>query len=122
MLTESSLIDLTRKKFQTWVTLDLDQLSQMFDDHGLSFNSEGKIDTKEQLIKKMSAATCLLKDFNFQNTVARVYGTSAVVQGIGEFVYSKAGETQSANLNFLDVWIERESGWKLVSSHYTAIV
>jgi hypothetical protein len=121
MLTESSLIDLTRKKFQTWVTLDLDQLSQIFDDHGLSFNAEGKIDTKEELIKKMSAKTCLLKDFNFQNIIARVYETSAVVQGVGEFVFSKAGETQSANLNFLDVWIERETGWKLVSTHYNLV-
>jgi hypothetical protein len=122
MLTESSLIDLTRKKFQTWVTLDLDQLSQIFDDHGLSFNSEGEIKTKEELIKKMSTETCLLKDFNFQNIIARVYGTSAVAQGVGEFVFSKAGETQSANLNFLDVWIKRENDWKLVSTHYSKIV
>jgi hypothetical protein len=122
MLTESSLIDLTRKKFQTWATLDYNQLSQIFDDHGLLFNAEGKIDTKEELIKKMRAETCLLKDFNFQNIIARIYGTSAVAQGVGEFVFSKAGETQSANLNFLDVWIKRESGWKLVSTHYNQIL
>jgi hypothetical protein len=118
MLTESGLIDLTRKKFQTWITLDLDQISQLFDDQGLSVNSEGKINTKKELIKKMSAQSCILKDFNFQNTIARVYGTSAVVHGEGEFVFSKAGEIRSANMNFLDVWIKRENGWKLISTHY----
>jgi hypothetical protein len=89
MLTESSLIDLNRKKFQTWVTLDFNQLSQIFDDHGLSLNAEGKIDTNEELIKKMRAENCLLKDFNFQNIIARIYGTSAVVQGVGEFFFPK---------------------------------
>jgi hypothetical protein len=121
MLTESSLIDLTRKKFETWVTLNLDQLTQIFDDHGLLFNSEGKVDTKEELIKKMNDESCLLKDFNFQNTVARIYGSSAVVHGVGEFVFFKAGETQSTNMNFLDVWIKRESGWKLISTHYSQL-
>ncbi len=121
MLTESSLKDLTRMKFETWVTQNLDQLTQLFDDQGLLFNSGGKVDTKEELIKIMSDETCLLKDFNFHNTVARVYGTSAVVHGVGEFVFSKAGETQSANMNFLDVWIERENGWKLVSTHYSQL-
>jgi hypothetical protein len=58
----------------------------------------------------MSTQSCILKDFNLQNTVARVYGTSAVVQGVGEFVFIKAGEIQSANMNFLDVWIKRENG------------
>jgi len=54
----------------------------------------------------MRAETCLLKEFNFQNIITRFYGSSAVAQGVGEFVFPKAGVTQSANLNFLDVWIK----------------
>jgi len=77
------------------------------------FNSEGKIDKpKNSLIKKMSAATCLLKDFHFKNTVARVYGTSAVVSRIG-VLFIPSRETTITNLNFLDFWIEREVVWEV---------
>lgn len=121
MLTESSLIDLTRKKFETWVTHNSNQLTQLFDERGLLFGLEGEIETKDELMKKMNAKSCHLKDFSFENTIARIYGTSAVVHGVGEFVFTKAGKTESANMNFLDVWIERETGWKLVSTHYSSL-
>ncbi len=118
MISESNLIDLTRKKFETWESLNLDQLAEIFDEHGLMFDVDGKIENKSQLIEKMRKENCLLKEFNFQNTIARIYGTSAVVHGEGEFKFTIAGKLHSSNLNFLDVWIERENGWKLVSTHY----
>ena len=118
MLTESNLLDLTRKKFEIWETLNLDHLSQIFDDNGLMFNYQGKVNTKEELIEKIRSEECVLKEIFFQNTIARIYGSSAVVQGEGAFTFSIKGETQSKVLNFLDVWIERENGWKLVSTHY----
>ena len=119
MITELNLLDLTRKKFETWETLNLDQLCQFFDDHGLSFNLDGKVETKEELIEKLSSETCQLKQYNVQNTVTRVYGTSAVVHGEGEFTFSISGKVESKILSFLDVWVERENGWKLVSTHYS---
>lgn len=118
MITETYLIDLTRKKFEIWETLNLDQLCHIFDDNGLMFNSHGKVSTKEELIEKIRSEECVLKEIDFQNTIARVYGTSAVVQGEGSFTFSVKGQIQSKIMNFLDVWIEREEGWKLVSTHY----
>ena len=118
MFTESNLLDLTKKKFEIWETLNMEHLSQIFDDKGLMFNTYGKVNTKEELIEKIRSEECLLKGIDFQNTVARVYGTSAVVQGEGSFTFSIKGQIHSKILNFLDVWIKREEGWKLVSTHY----
>ncbi len=119
MITESNLIDLTRKKFETWETLNLDQLVSLFDDHGLLFDFKGKVETKDHVIEIMRSEKCQLKEVHFQNTIARIYGNSAVVHGEGEFTFIKEGDTKSTNLNFLDVWVEREEGWKLVSTHYS---
>jgi len=119
MITESNLLDLTKKKFQIWENHNLDQLSQIFDDQCLMFNSHGKVITKEDLIKKIRDEECISTEINFQNTIARIYGSSAVVSGEGVFTSSKEGQTHTTKLNFLDVWTEREDGWKLVSTHYS---
>jgi hypothetical protein len=119
MITESNLLDLTKKKFQIWENHNLDQLSQIFDDQCLMFNSHGNVITKEDLIKKIRVEECGLTEINFQNTIARIYGSSAVASGEGVFTSSKEGQTYTTKLNFLDVWIEREDGWKLVSTHYS---
>jgi hypothetical protein len=66
----------------------------------------------------MDLDNCRLKQLEFQNTIARNYGISAVVYGEGKFVFAKKGIPQSTNLNFLDVCVERENRWKLVSTHY----
>jgi hypothetical protein len=118
MLSETNLLALTQMKFEIWVTHNLDQLSEIFDDKGLLFDNHGKIDTKEGLLEKLSSENCILKKYDFRNTVARVFETSAVVYGEGEFTFSIFGENKATKLNFLDVWVERENGWKLVSTHY----
>lgn len=118
MITESNLLDLTKKKFQIWENHNLDQISQIIDDQCLMFNSHGKIITKKDLIKKIQSKECDSTEIILRKTIAPIFGSSAVVHGEGEFTFIKEGHTHTTKLNFLDIWIEREDGWKLVSTHY----
>ena len=118
-MTESILLDLTKKKFEIWQSQDKAQLHQFFDDHGLLFDLEGQVETKGQVSEKLATNICILKEAKYQNPIARIYGNSAVVHGEGEFLLSMLGETKQLFISFLDVWMEREEGWKLISTHYT---
>ncbi|MFC3881147.1 nuclear transport factor 2 family protein [Algoriphagus namhaensis] len=118
-MTESILLDLTKKKFEIWQNQDKEQLQKFFDEHGLFFDLDGQVETKGQIAEKMISDKCVLRGANYQKTIARVYGNSAVVHGEGEFSLSIKGELKAFLLSFLDVWMEREDGWKLVSTHYS---
>lgn len=118
-MTESILLDLTKKKFETWKSQDKEQLLQYFDDRGLLFDLEGQVKNKDQVWDKLTSEICILKEAKYQNPIVRIYETSAVVHGEGQFMISMLGESKEISLSFLDVWIEREGEWKLVSSHYS---
>lgn len=118
-MTESILLDLTKKKFEIWQSQDKGQLQQFFDDRGLLFDLEGQVETKDQISDKLTSEVCILKEAKYQNPIVRIYETSAVVHGEGQFLINMLGESKEISLSFLDVWLERKEGWKLVSSHYS---
>ena len=117
MISENELIGLSKEKFKTWETNDLENLDKIFDDQGLLICSNGKAETKPEVVEIVKSKTKELKDLRLQKTFARVYGNTGVVHGEGEITLSIAGKLKSSALNFLDVWMEKEGTWKLVSSH-----
>ncbi|TDQ19461.1 uncharacterized protein DUF4440 [Algoriphagus boseongensis] len=117
MISESELIELSRQKFKIWENSDLENLEKIFDNEGLLICSEGKPETKAELTRLISKRTKEIKELILKKTFARVYGNTGVVHGEGQITLSIEGIQQSSGVNFLDVWIEREEGWKLVSSH-----
>ncbi len=121
-MTEADILDLSRKKFASWQLTDVNEFSRIFDEHGLIFKEQEDAITKSQMIAQMEANDCSFEEIQLKNTMARVFGSSAVVHGEGDFVLSESGESKQMHLNFLDVWVERENGWQLVSSHYSTPV
>jgi hypothetical protein len=117
MITESELIGLSRDKFMMWKLSDVESITNLFDDHGLLICNSGKAETKPEIIQILQAGKWSFKDLQVQYAFARIYGTTAVVHGEGQLIVDGKGQLQSGPLQFLDVWVEREEGWKLVSSH-----
>jgi hypothetical protein len=118
MITESELIRLSQEKFEKWEKSDLDSISNLFDDQGVLICSNGKPETKSEILEIVKSGSMALKNLHLQRAFARVYGNTGVVHGEGEITYAVKGEEHSGGLHFLDVWVEREGGWKLVSSHF----
>lgn len=121
MISENELIGLSREKFKTWETSDLNNLDRIFDDHGLLICSNGKAETKPEVVEIVKNKRLELKNLLLQRTFARIYGNTGVVHGEGEITLSVDGQIKSSGLNFLDVWIEKDGNWRLVSSHLNQI-
>jgi hypothetical protein len=118
MITESELIGLSRDKFMMWKLADVESITQLLDDQGLLICNSGKAETKTEIIQMLRTGKWSYKDLRVQSAFARIYGNTAVVHGEGELTVDVDGQIQSGPLQFLDVWIERAEGWKLVSSHF----
>lgn len=122
MISEDELIDLSKEKFKTWENNDLDNLDRIFDDQGLLICSNGKAETKPEVVEIVKSKRKELKDLRLQRTFARIYGNTGVVHGEGEITISIAGKLRSSGLNFLDIWMEKDGSWKLVSSHLNQVL
>ena len=122
MISEDKLIGLSKEKFKTWETIDLENLERIFDDQGLLICSNGKAETKPEVVEIVKSKRKELKYLRLQKTFARVYGSTGVVHGEGEITLSISGKLRSSGLNFLDIWMEKDGNWKLVSSHLNQVL
>lgn len=122
MISEDELIGLSKEKFKTWETNDVENLERIFDDQGLLICSNGKAETKPEVVEIVKSKRKELKNLSLQKTFARVYGNTGVVHGEGEITVSIAGKIKSSGVNFLDIWMEKDGNWKLVSSHLNQIL
>ncbi|WP_026952251.1 nuclear transport factor 2 family protein [Algoriphagus mannitolivorans] len=122
MISEDELIGLSKEKFKTWETNDLENLEKIFDDQGLLICSNGKAETKPEVVEIVKSKRKELKNLSLQKAFARVYGNTGVVHGEGEITISIGGKIRSSGLNFLDIWMEKDGNWKLVSSHLNQVI
>jgi hypothetical protein len=121
MISESELIALSHEKFKIWENGDLENLEKMFDQQGLVICKVGRPETKSDLVRLVENKSKELKHLSLHKTFARVYGNTGVVHGEGEITISSNGTIRSSSMDFLDIWVEREEGWKLVSCHFNTL-
>lgn len=121
-MSESQLIGLSLEKFHQWEQSNLESISGMFDGQAIVFWANGKFQTKIEMFKLYQVGKMSIKNLRLKHIFARVYGKTGVVHGEGEALITLEGEELSGDLRFLDVWVERESGWKIISSHFNQVL
>ena len=119
---ESAAISLSKQKISSLLEGDLDTFSFLFDEKGLIFYPNGTVQTKPDLLEGLKSKKTVFQNIELKKTIARLYEGTAVVYGEGLFNTILQGEELVEKLNFIDVWVKRESDWKLVSSHFTKMV
>ncbi|WP_187176427.1 nuclear transport factor 2 family protein [Algoriphagus sp. AK58] len=122
LMPESNSISLSEEKFSSLMEGDLETFSALFDEKGLMFYPNGKVETKPELLERLKSKKTVFLALDLKKCISRSYGTTSVVHGEGLFTINLQGEELSEKLNFIDVWVERENGWKLVSSHFIKMV
>ncbi len=55
--------------------------------------------------------------FRNHDSKLRVYGDTAVVNGVTSVKGSAGGEAFAADFQFTDTYVRRKSGWVIVASH-----
>lgn len=117
LMIESKAISLSQEKCSSLLEFDLETFSLLFDERGLIFYPDGMVETKSEIIANLKSGKTVFQGTEVLKILARSYGSTAVVQGEGFFNIKLQDEEFSEVLNFIDVWVEKEEGWKLVSAH-----
>ncbi|GAB2495842.1 MAG: nuclear transport factor 2 family protein [Cytophagales bacterium] len=121
MISESELVALSLEKFKVWESFDLNKFEQLFDAEGLLICYNGKPETKEELRQEFQNPKRRLNQVSLRRPIVRIFGTTAVVHAEGAMTMTTLGKEETHEMNFLDVWVERENGWKLVSAHFNQV-
>lgn len=122
MISEIQLLGLSQEKFQKWEQSDLASIEQIFDEQGILIWINGKSQTKSEILQLFHEGKIAIKNLQLQRIFARVYGNKGVVHGEGAATLTVEGKDLTGRLRFLDVWVERENGWKIVSSHFNQVL
>ena len=81
-------------------------------------HSNGMTQTKADVLKSPGNN----QSITFGETTVRVYGDTALVKGVIDFVsVSSAGTPASNHLSVLQVWIKGPQGWQLVARQATKL-
>lgn len=106
------------EKFKVWESFDLNKFEQLFDAEGLLICYNGKAETRAELLQEFQNPSRRLHQVSFNRPIVRIFGNTAVVHAEGALTMTTSGIEETRSMNFLDVWVERENGWKLVSVHF----
>ncbi|MDX5340493.1 MAG: nuclear transport factor 2 family protein [Cyclobacteriaceae bacterium] len=121
MITESELVALSLEKFKVWESFDLNKFDELFDAEGLLICYNGKPETKTELLQEFQNPKRRLNQVSVGRPIVRIFGTTAVVHAEGAMTMISSGKEETHEMNFLDVWVQRETGWKLVSVHFNHV-
>jgi hypothetical protein len=114
---EQGVLDLSKRKFDWLISNQYDSLIALLDDKAQYIHSNGWIQTKNEVIEDSKSGKLKYQSVSIKDAQARIYGTSAVVTGLGTFAGIKEGNSFSMDLRYTEVYVRSGNRWKLVSRH-----
>jgi ketosteroid isomerase-like protein len=84
-------------------------------------NTSAEVQTRAQAIKEVRAGEPLYERFENHSMTARVYGNTAVVQGITSLKGRTHGRPFAVDVRFTDTLVKTRGRWAIVVSHVTRI-
>jgi len=99
------------------VAKQLDSLSLLLDKDMLYIHSNGLIQKREEMIESFKNGSLLLDSVKIMDTSLRMFGTTAIITGKGNFFGSMRGTPFQSNLLYTEVYVNENQHWKLVSRH-----
>jgi hypothetical protein len=114
---EKYLLDLSKRKFDWMVANQLDSLSMILDEKVLYIHSNGLIQKKEEMLESFKTGSLFLDSVKIMDAAVRMFGTTAIITGKGNFYGSMRGTPFQSILLYTEVYVNENQHWKLVSRH-----
>lgn len=114
---EQYVLDLSRRKFDWLISRQYDSLNKLMDERILYIHSNGWTQTKKEVIEDLQSGKLNYQKVTLKETKVRMYGTSAIVTGLGTFEGITDGKSFAMDLRFTEVYLKNGSHWMLASRH-----
>ena len=109
---------LSREWMNAWVAVDLDTCERILDADFVLSSARGVLMDRQKWLE-MAAGPFAGESFEWLEMIVRPYGNFAIVHSKTFQKASVNGEDWSGTFLLTDVWIQRNTGWKVLSRHGT---
>ncbi len=114
---EKTILNLSQKKFQWMVEKQYDSLDRVLDDRLYFVHSNGWAETKKEFFADTQSGKLIYTNISVTEAFVRLYGTSAVIIGRGNFSVRLDGKDMEFDLKYTEVYVYQNNRWQLVSRH-----
>jgi hypothetical protein len=102
-------------------TRDVNALESIMADDFVTTNADGSVNSKEEEIAPFRSPGLQFDSISYQGLSITLFGTTAIVRGIGAFVGKASWGSFSSRERFTDVFLKRRGTWQAISSHSSAM-
>ncbi len=113
---------LSERKNGWLVKPNLDSLQGLIDSRCLYIHSNGWVQSAKDVVDDLKSKKIVYKKISGSESTARQFEKMVIVTGKAKFEGTMKGNDFSFDLAFTEVYVNRASGWKLVSRHASRIV
>lgn len=111
------VLALHREKFQWMMARDTGRLGMLVADDMVYVHSNGWHEHREEMMANIGSGRLRYHDVLVQEAAVRSYGDTWVVNGRGRFEVSLEDKDWVLTLDYTEVYVRTDPGWKLVSRH-----
>jgi len=89
-------------------------LQRLLADDYVLFNSQGKVENKQDFIRDYTTAGFTMKPFTVEQEVVRQWPGGAVMGGVATLEGTSEGKPYRVRLRFADIWGLRDGRWQVI--------
>jgi hypothetical protein len=118
---ENAVLKAQDRRFALTAGGDLDELDRLMTDDMNYTHSTSTVDTKAEFLASLRSGRVRYLAIDPEERSVRIYGHTAVVQGIAH-VLVKVGERDvDVRLRFTEVYVDKDGAWKMALWHSTRV-
>ncbi|KAA9347128.1 nuclear transport factor 2 family protein [Larkinella humicola] len=112
---EKAVLDIEKQRFDAQITKNYTVLEQVLSDDLIYNHSNGNQDSKQSYIQSIKDGKQRYDAIEAQEQKVRLYGNTAVVNGICQIKATNNGQSINTRLRYMDVYVRKGSQWQLVA-------
>jgi hypothetical protein len=117
IVTEQSILTLSKKKFDWMVSKNIDSLKSVLDDRLKYVHSNGWTQSKQEVLDDFISGKLDYQKIEITEASARVYDNTVIVIGKGKFSGQVSKNPFALDLLYTEVYIREIGRWLLASRH-----
>jgi ketosteroid isomerase-like protein len=108
-------------RFAALIKGDFDAVAGMLSDDLIYTHSNSKVETKAELLQLLKSGHYQYRSIVPKDVVVRMYGDTAVANGLGDVEVITGGQPLSLKLRFIEVWVKQGGRFKLAAWQSTRL-
>jgi hypothetical protein len=118
---KNTILALSNRIFRYEVNLNIDSLSNLFDESISVVNSQGTVLDKKQYIKTLRSVNFKHDSIKVEQANVSIKGNTAILTGKGKFFMTVSGNKLNRHLSYMEVFVKDDNSWQLLALYASAI-